>query len=230
MKQTNTPPISDEQLVDYLLKVLSDSEQQRLQHRINADGKLQQRLNTWQNALFTFHAETEEKTPPKRVWQGIKQQLFADAPVAPKRRFWRLGNVIPATALAFCLLFGMMFWLQNWSYRPDAQSQFHASVNASHFPITLWEIEGKQDSIAITSIRNVSESGRDCIAWLQQGDNAPIRLGIVPDTGDKTTRRIALPENLSANVGDRIIIAMVDHGDTRLPDVSKQHIVQLTAI
>lgn len=235
MKPTSeTTTISDEQLVDYLLKVLPDSEQQRLQQQIDADSTLQQRLNTWQNALFSFHADTEERTPPKGVWQRIEQQLFADTATddmqQSKSRFWSFGKLIPATALAFCLLFGAIFWLQNWSYRPDPQSHFHASVSGMSLLKTLWEIEGNSDSIAFTSISDVSKSGRECVAWLKQGDNAPIRLGVVPDTGDKTSYRIALPHNLVAKAGDHIIIAMVDRGDTRLPPVAEQHIVQLTSI
>lgn len=227
---TMNTAITDEQLVDYLLKVLPDSEQQHLQQQIDGDTELQQRLNAWQNALFSFHADTVEKTPPKRVWQGIEQQLFDDNTSHATRRFWRWGKSIPSAAMAFCLLFGLVFWLQNLGYRPSPQSQYHASVSGLHFPITLWEVEGNRDSIVFTSIRDVSENGRECVAWLKQGDNAPVRLSAIPDTGNKMAYRIALPDNLTIKAGDRVIVAMVAHGDTHLPPIAEQHIVELNSI
>lgn len=234
-QQTNNHShISDQQLVDYVLKLLPEAQHQALAQRIEQAPELQQRLMAWENALFTFHADTAEKTPPKQVWQRIEQQLFADNALAnsevTKRRFWGLGKYLTPSLVAFCMIFGVMFWLQNPTYQVNPQSQYHASVGGLRFPITVWEVEGNSDSIAFISIWDVSEKDRECVAWLKQGDNAPIRLGAVPDTGDKTLRRINLPKNLTANVGDRVIIAMVPVGDTQLPPVEEQHIVQLTAI
>lgn len=235
----NNSTVSDQQLVDYVLKLLPEGQYQVLAQRIEQDNELQQRLIAWENALFTFHADTEEKTPSKQVWQRIEQQLFASDSVNAemqtereqnKHRFWGFSKYLMPTLVAFCLIFGVMFWLQNPTYQVNPQSQYHASVDGLHFPITVWEVEGDRDSIAFTSIWDVSEKGWECIAWLKQGDNAPIRLGAVPDTGDKTSYRIDLPENLTAGVGDRVIIAMVPIGETQLPPISEQHIVELSRI
>ncbi len=226
MKKTanTTRQITDEQLVDYLLRLLPEQDYQHLQTRIEQDNELQQRLNIWQNALFDFYADTVKKTPPKRVWQAIEKQLFADASNKQqphKSLFWRY--LTPAL-LTFCVLFTVTFY---WQQRPTYQ----ADVVAATTPSTLWEIEGNGSSIVFTSISDISVAQMDCVAWLQHRGSKPVRLGVIPDTGDKKSRRIKLPKSLAAATGDRVIIAMEPRGaNAPLPAKEKQHIVQLTDI
>ncbi len=227
MKTTanTTRQITDAQLVDYVLNLLPAQDHQHLQTRIEQDSELQQRLNIWQNALFDFYADTEEKTPPKQVWQAIEHRLFndeADEQKAPqKSRFW---HYLAPALLTFCMLFAVTFY---WQHRPTYQ----ADVIADTTPAMLWKIEGNHRSINFISISDVSVAQMDCVAWLQHQGSQPVRLGVIPDTGKKKARRIELPKSLAATTGDRVIIAMEPRGSNApLPTKEKQHIVQLTDI
>ncbi len=224
-KNTTYRQITDEQLVDYVLKLLPTQEHQQLQAYIEQDRELQQRLNVWQNAMFGFYADTIEKTPPKQVWQAIEYRLFndkTDKQKAPqKSRFW---HYLTPALLTFCMLFVVTFY---WQHRPTYQ----ADVIADTTPVMLWKIEGNNRSINFTSISNISVEQMDCVAWLQHRESTPVRLGVIPDTGDKRSRRIELPKSLVVTTGDHVIIAMEPRGSNApLPTKEKQHIVQLTDI
>ncbi len=229
MKNTvnTTRQITDEQLVDYVLNLLPAQDYQYLQAQIEQNSGLQQRLNVWQNALFDFYADTVEKTPPQRVWQAIEQQLFidkTDEKQPQKSRFWQY--LAPAL-LTFCVLFTVTFY---WQQRPTYQADVVAAITPIT-PATLWQIKGNDSSIVFTSISDVSVAQMDCVAWLQHGNSSPVRLGVIPDTGNKKARRIKLPKSLTATTGDRVIIAMEPRGSNApLPAKEKQHIVQLTDI
>ncbi len=226
MKNTanTTRQISDEQLVDYVLNLLPVQDYQHLQAQIEQNSELQQRLNVWQNALFDFYANTAEKTPPQRVWQAIEQQLFIDKTnekQPQKSRFW---YYLAPALLTFCVLFTVTFY---WQQRPTYQ----ADVVAEIAPATLWQIKGNDSSIIFISISDVSVAQMDCVAWLQHKGSKPVRLGVIPDTGNNKARRIKLPKSLAAATGDQVIIAMEPRGsNVPLPTKEKQHIVQLTDI
>lgn len=216
--------ITDQQLVDYILKLLPEDEQQALTERLEIDVALHERLSAWESVLFELYADVEDKIPPKRVWEQIEHQLFADE-VGQKNhktspRFW---HYLTPALLTFCLLFVVTFY---WQHRPAYQ----ATVLADSTPTTLWEIEGNNNSIQFTSISNMAMTNMECVAWLQHAQETPVRLGVIPDGGDKHSRRIELPKSLTVGAGDRIIIAMVARGETTLPTKDKQHIVALRAI
>ncbi len=222
--------LSDQKLVDYLLKLLPEAEQQALAEEVEKDNKLQQRLAVWQNALFNFYDDIPEQTPPEHVWRAIEQKLFADELVnqktqtKPQKRIARFWYYLTPALLTLCLLFIVTFY---WQHHPTYQ----ATVIAETTPTMLWKIEGNKNSIAFTSTQNVSVENMDCVAWLQHGDSSPVVLGVIPDKGNKTSLRIELPKSLEASAGDRIIIAMVQRGSIKkLPAKDKQHIVQLTEL
>ncbi len=219
--------LSDQKLVDYLLRLLPEAEQQALAKEIEKDDELQQRLAIWQNALFSFYDDIQEQTPPEYVWRAIEQKLFSDefinreTQIKPQKRLARFWYYLTPALLTLCLLFVVTFY---WQHRPTYQ----AIVTAETAPTMLWKIEGNKNSIAFTSLRDMSVENMDCVAWLQHGDSSPVVLGVIPDKGNKTSLRIELPKSLAANAGDRIIIAMVKRGVNQLPAKGRQHIVQLT--
>lgn len=209
------PTISDQQLVNYILRNLSQQQHAMLTEQIEHDETLQQRLTQWEHILFQLNEQTPPVEPPKAVWQRIEQRLFPDNVTAKKatktRGIW--AYLTPAF-LVLALVFVGNFYLTQ-------QPNYQAQIVAAKTQQAIWTVKGNHNSITFTSLKNIAMENMDCQAWIikaNSGKPQPLRLGAIPDTGRQLTKQIALPDNWSVSAGDEIIIVMTKRGyDKPLP-------------
>lgn len=119
----------------------------------------------------------------------------------------RLLHYLLPALLTFCLLFALAFY---WQHRPAYQ----ATVSAQTPTKTLWQIKGNANYIDFISLEPIGTAQQESIAWLQSEYQTPIKLGIIPNTGEHQSRRIELPKSLKAKVGDLVIIVLQQRGVT----------------
>ncbi len=133
----------------------------------------------------------------------------------------RLKDYLRPALLTFCALFALTFYLD---HRPD----YHATV--TYDEKTLWEIEGNSNSIVFTSITDTSSNHFDTAVWLKNKDNKQIKLGIIPDKGNKQSRRIELPKSLSVAIGSQLLISKASRKTGHMLNKPLQYRVQLADI
>lgn len=226
MEYKNAESITDQQLVDYILRMLPKDEEAIMTMYLHDSPRLQERLSGWESVLFQLNDNTGEIKPPKAVWRHIEKRLFEMRTTSSSqlRRKPAMFRYIMPAFLSLCVLFGVSYYFAH-------QPTYTANVVADNQ--AMWQIEGNDKSIRFTSLADVSMDGQQCVAWLVKPDGRSEKLGTVPDTGDKAHRRIALPESLSTSVGDKVIIAMVSnnyHGKKIPADAQSMSEVLLTGI
>ncbi len=133
----------------------------------------------------------------------------------------RLKDYLLPALVTFCALFALTFYLD---HRPD----YHASV--SYDDKILWEIEGNSNSIVFTSITDTSSNNLDTAVWFKNNNNKLIKLGIIPDKGNKQSRRIELPQSLSVAIGSRLLISKASKKTGKMLNKPLQYHIQLTDI
>lgn len=201
MTLENSQLVTDEQLVDYLLKALPQDEEARIAVALATDPVLSARYYQWETVFAQLNlGETVEAVqPPKVVWQQIESRLFDTQSTTRTRQPILLRYLLPAFLSLVFLFFGGYYF----SHQPT----YHAQILADKQ--TIWQIDGNLDSIRFISHTDIAVDGQHCVAWLVKPNGVSQKLGVIPDTGGRTNRRIALPEHLATAAGDKIIVAMV---------------------
>ncbi len=133
----------------------------------------------------------------------------------------RIKDYLRPALLTFCALFALTFYLD---HRPD----YHATVSDDEK--TLWKIEGNSHSIVFTSIANTSSNNLDTAVWFKNNDNKLIKLGIIPDEGNKQSRRIELPKSLSVAIGSQLLISKASKKTGGILNKPLQYQITLTDI
>lgn len=203
MTLKNSKPVTDEQLVDYLLKALPENEEAHIARCLEATPSLSARYHYWETILaqFSLDEKVGEVKPPQKVWQQINTRLFeVEQSVARTRQsvFWRY--LLPAFLSLMLLFFGGYYF----THQPTYYAQIVTDKQ------TVWQIEGNPKSIRFISLTDIAVEGQHCVAWLLKPNGVSQKLGVIPDTGERVNRRIALPEHLATAPGDKIVIAMVE--------------------
>lgn len=208
-EQTNVdnlhlPFVRDEQLVDYILRHLPESEHESLSERLAHDAALQTRLAAWESVLFSLHDQTEPVTPSPAVWENIERKLFPETAVAADKQTSKrgFGRYLMPAFFSLCVLFAGSYFFAH-------QPTYGVSVLAANSQ-PAWEVTGNESHITFVSVTDVSMPNMDCMAWVDNGQGKLIKLGRIPDTGKGQKKRMLLPDSLPIQSGDKIVIIMVD--------------------
>lgn len=197
--------ISDQQLVDYLLRVLPDKDHQLLAEQIENDRELQSRVSVWESVLFQLNTDTQPINPPDSVWQNIEGKLFAQSSETANKADKKMGGLARYLIPAFFSLLAIVAVNFYFAHQPN----YGADVMAKNGTDVIWEISGNDDNMTFVSMSDMSMDGMDCVAWIAKEGQQMIKLGAIPDHGKQAKKHIKLPEGVHIKKGDKIVIYML---------------------
>lgn len=105
------PTIRTHLASQYALGTLSVKVQQRVSRLMLRDEMLEQEIHQWQNRLEPINHHIEEVTPPKKVWQKLREELRFNQNIAPS--WWQsLFLWQGATAFSLIVVLSLFIWQQ----------------------------------------------------------------------------------------------------------------------
>lgn len=211
-----TQQLSDRRLdtlaAEYVLGTLDTENRVKLRRLMMASDRVREAIWRWERDLNTLGASLNDVQPSPRVWQRIEAALAldglrADGSAADEPRqlpashtrtkyatrpwFW------PAIAAALVLV--MVSWN---AFQAPQQPPMQVAVIQDAGARPLWSVNLTDDALVVTSTRAVTESTeRDYELWLVAADGqAPVSLGLLPETGQRRLARSALLDSVEGEV------------------------------
>jgi anti-sigma-K factor RskA len=88
MRYRNKPELQDRLAAEYVLGTLRGGARLRFEAWLRDDAALRQVVAAWQERLTPLADAMAERTPPRRVWQGVERRIGAEAAPEPSG-FWQ---------------------------------------------------------------------------------------------------------------------------------------------
>ncbi len=199
-----TLPHNDEHDVlamEYALGVLEGAERAQFEARVKNDLPLAARLRHWEEHFAGFADEIAPVQPPKRIQSAIEKNLFAETAVTKPSlwnslRFWR--------GLAVASFAGVIA-IGTWNLRPDPSPspQLVAQVAGAQDQLRLVALyDQDKGELRLNRVTGSAATGRSLELWLIAGQDAPVSLGVLPETSANSVR---VPEALREKFKDGVL-------------------------
>jgi len=178
---------------EYVLGTLSSQDKTAFEALLAFSPDLQQEVSQWREHLQTLNDSLTPVNPPKRVWQGITEEL------QPRRWFesLKLWQLTTAVSFSFMLAFGSVLVLQQPIM--DNSSSDHVYVVNSSEQKPAWLVNTSMDrsNVMVQTVKPPQlDSGLVCKLWLKVNGEY-VMLGTLPHTGmDKYPVPAAYQEQL----------------------------------
>jgi anti-sigma-K factor RskA len=180
---TDTPDRNEDAALaaEYALGLLSPAETLAFESRMVSDPELRALHARWAEDFAALADAIPEVTPPNHVQTALNARLFPE-----KRQSWlrRIG-LIPALfgGLVAALL---VVWATNQGIlQPDpfTTPRYVAEITAIDQSLILQaSFDPVDGTLQIDRAKGSARSGRVLELWLIAGDNAPVSLGVLPDS------------------------------------------------
>ncbi len=196
---------------EYVLGVLNLSERQQVEVRLRHDRPFAAIVRRWEANLAHFNVDYDEETPPDVTFAEIERRIFG--PGAPRASsnliegiwnslpVWRALSVAAIGTLAF--VFGL-----DWAseLRPRPSQQMTAELAGKDSAISLIaHYDGASGHLAMTPVATGGANEKSLELWLVEGEQPPISLGVLPQTGQG---EILIPETMRTRLADGVVLAV----------------------
>lgn len=166
---------------EYVLGVLDSEQKVRFEALLAVSHDLQNDVDAWREHLQILNEQLEPKTPPKKVWQGVKQATGTFA-----LPWWqRLGTWQAMTASfgAVALVLGLLWQQAELTTLPSGEAVFVVQ-DESRTP--SWIISATEQGELIVQTIQPSQVGQNQTGelWLI-ADGTPVSLGLLPSEGSR---------------------------------------------
>ncbi len=206
------------QAAEFVTGVQPAAERAATLERIRTDAAFAAEVERWQEHLAPITGGIAEVPAPGTAWTAIEDRLFgAPAPApAPARTApdgstgGLLGSLGLWRALAFAGLAGVAILVarpQLLAPPPAApERQLAATLTSADHPQRFTALySGATGELAVASVSDLPEPGKDFELWLIEEGQPPVSLGVVPPAA---FTRVALPETLRARVAEGVTLAV----------------------
>ena len=200
---TDTPPPDrdDDSLLaaEYVLRLLSPEEKRAFEARFAAEPALLTEIDAWSERLAGMNAEFAEETPRAAVKDALMARLFGDPAPAPS--LWQRLGLWQGLSFASLLLAGFFAWqhLQTGPQEVPGRGPLYVSeIAAEDQSLRVLAIyDSDAGELQINRTAGQAASGRALELWAIAEGNAPVSLGVLPDT---QTAGVLLPEEFRAGI------------------------------
>lgn len=204
---TQTPEMPDDDLLaaEMVLGLSSDDDMIAARRRIGTERDFADRVVFWQERMTAMTDGIDPVAPPARIKKKLMAQVFPKQRVTILQRLW-LWQGVAMASLLFAGYLGVQLLEANT--RPDGQPIVLAAqlVSESSPLEMLAVIEPVKHEIALRRVAGEPIPGRVFEVWAILPDQAPVSLGVLPDS---ETTRIPVPAELRSRAA-QITLAISD--------------------
>jgi anti-sigma-K factor RskA len=197
---------------EYVLGVLSLDDRQKVEARMRDDRPFAAIVSRWEQNLSSFNDEYEAVLPPASVFPKVEKRIFGDRPKA-SRGVW--NSLLIWRGLTFASLIvaaGAILFDVNGGIKPGAGSGGKPLVADLAVPATVnnalnlvANYDTASGQLKITPVAATQTEKKSLELWLIKGSNAPLALGVLPQTGEGT---ISIPKNIRSQFSEGATIAI----------------------
>lgn len=194
---------------EYVLGVLGMPERAEVEARLRHDRQFAEVVRRWEANLVQFNDDYAEVSPPDQLFGKIEQRLFPVSAegVAPRglwNALWLWRGLTFASLGGLALLAGLQ-WAPSLRPQPAA-TRLTAELSGEQSQIALLaSYDQRSGQLAVTPVAAGGAEQKSLELWLVEGEQPPISLGVLPQTGQG---EIAVPEALRARLAEGVVLAV----------------------
>ena len=194
---------------EYVLGVLSGTERQKVDARLRHDRQFAAMVKRWEENLTQFNDDYAEVTPPDQLLSKIEERLFASpaAVAAINGGLWNSLTLWRGLSFASIALLGLVIGLDYAEQiRPKPQAALTAELAGDNQAIALHaRYDGASGRLSVTPVASGGADRKSLELWLVEGEEAPISLGVLPQTGQG---ELDVPQDLRARLTSGVVLAV----------------------
>uniref|UniRef100_A0A7C1SGN0 Regulator of SigK n=1 Tax=Agrobacterium albertimagni TaxID=147266 RepID=A0A7C1SGN0_9HYPH len=194
---------------EYVLGVLGGSERRQVEARLRHDRQFAAMVKRWEENLTQFNDDYAEATPPDQLLAKIEDRLFASAATGAvsKGNLWNSLLLWRGLSFASIAALGLVVGLDYAErIRPKPQAMLTAELAGENEAIALHaRYDGSSGRLSFTPVATGGAEQRSLELWLVEGEQGPISLGVLPQTGQG---ELDVPENLRARLTQGVVLAV----------------------
>ena len=184
MTETAIPDTPSLLAAEYVLGLLPPEARAEVEARLPRDAVLREEVRFWTEDLVSLTDPIAPVRPPRGMQAAIEARLFG-APARAPGLMARLGTLLGtggalvAGAVALLILAGPPANLRGNDLVAEVAAEDRSLVlQASFDPDT--------NRLSLRRAAGAARDGRALELWLIQGENAPVSLGVLPDSAEVT--------------------------------------------
>ena len=191
---------------EYVLGVLSGIERQKVDARLRHDRQFAAMVKRWEENLTQFNDDYAEVAAPDQLLSKIEDRLFA-SPAAVKGSLWNSLALWRGLSFASIAALGLVFGVDYAEQiRPKPDAALTADLAGKDQAIALHaRYDGTSGRLAVTPVASGGAEEKSLELWLVEGEQAPISLGVLPQTGQG---ELDVPEALRARLTQGVVLAV----------------------
>ncbi len=203
--QTEIPGDDDIRAAELVLGLASDDDRAAGRRRMATDPAFAAQVVFWQERLTAMADSIDPVEPPAKLKQRMLAQVFPTKRVSILERVW-LWQGVSAAALLFAGYLGVQ--LLTLTTQPSQQPAVLAAqlVSDTSTLQILAVVEPVKHEIALRRISGEARADRSMELWAILPGQAPISLGVLPDS---ETARILVPAELRSQAA-QFTLAITD--------------------
>ena len=194
---------------EYVLGVLSGAERQKVDARLRHDRHFAAMVKRWEENLTQFNDDYAEASPPDQLFSKIEDRLFASPATvaAAQGSLWNSLVLWRGLSFASIAALGLVFGLDYAEQiRPKREAALTADLAGEDQAIALHaSYDGTSGRLSVTPVASGGADEQSLELWLVEGGQAPISLGVLPQTGQG---ELDVPEELRARLTEGVVLAV----------------------
>jgi anti-sigma-K factor RskA len=213
-EQSEGDRASDQLLAgEYVLGVLSEADRRKVEARMAEDRAFAAMVANWQENLSEFNVEYEEQAPPSQTFARIEARLF------PQRTFqqqlllsggwwnslalWR-GLALASVAVLITYAAFQSGWIGEAPSSRTLTAQMTGSDGAAVGLLARYDTGSGR--LQLVPVAAQASNARSLQLWLvPDGGEAPVSLGILPQTGEGS---VDIPADLRPRLKNGVTFAV----------------------
>lgn len=194
---------------EYVLGVLSGTERQKVDARLRHDSQFAAMVKRWEENLTQFNDDYAEVAAPDQLLSKIEARIFASPAgmTAVKGSLWNSLALWRGLSLASIAALGLVVGLDYAErLRPKAQVALTADLAGENQAIALHaRYDGGSGRLSVTPVASGGAQEKSLELWLVEGDQPPISLGVLPQTGQG---ELEVPQDMRDRLTGGVVLAV----------------------
>lgn len=194
---------------EYVLGVLSGADRQKVDARLRHDRQFAAMVKRWEENLIQFNDDYAEAPPPDHLFSKIEDRLSISpaAVAAAKGSLWNSLVLWRGLSFASIAALGLVVGFEYAeSMRPKPQTALTAELAGENQAIALHaRYDGTSGRLSVTPVASGGADQKSLELWLVEGDQAPISLGVLPQTGQG---ELDVPQDLRDRLASGVVLAV----------------------